>query len=127
MIRAGAILAAVRKWALLASAIVTEVAATLALRAFQDHAAWLAVVVPGYLASFVFLSKVLRDGMPVGVAYGIWGAVGTALTAVLATALFGDAFTVPIMVGIALIIAGVLLVELGSPSGGAEPALESLP
>ena len=52
--------------------------------------------------------------MPVGVAYGIWGALGTAATAELAAVLFGDPFTWPIVAGIGLIIGGVLLVELGS-------------
>lgn len=102
------------KWALLAGAISTEVAATLSLRASQDHSAWLAVVVAGYLTSFVFLTMVLRAGVPVGIAYGIWGALGTAVTAVLAAALFGDPFTWPIVAGIGLIIAGVLLIEFGS-------------
>lgn len=103
-----------RKWVLLAGAIATEVGATLSLRASQDHSAWLVVVVAGYIAAFVLLTAVLRAGMPVGVAYGIWGAVGTAGTAVLAAALFGDPFTWPIVAGIGLIIAGVLLVEIGS-------------
>ncbi|OBB70891.1 MULTISPECIES: multidrug efflux SMR transporter [unclassified Mycobacterium] len=103
-----------QKWALLAGAIVVEVAATLSLRASQDHSAWLLVVVGGYLAAFTFLTLVLRAGVPVGVAYGIWGAVGTAGTAVLAAVLFGDPFTWPIVAGIGLIIAGVLLIELGS-------------
>jgi small multidrug resistance pump len=104
----------VYKWVLLAGAILTEVAGTLGLRAFQDHPGWLALVVPGYLASFVFLSAVLRAGMPIGVAYGIWGACGTALTAILAAVIFGEPFTLPVVVGIGLIIAGVLVVELGS-------------
>jgi small multidrug resistance pump len=104
----------VLKWALLAGAISTEVAATLSLRASQDHSAWLAVVVAGYLTSFVFLTMVLRAGVPVGIAYGIWGALGTAVTAVLAAVLFGDPFTWPIVAGIGLIIAGVLLIEFGS-------------
>ena len=52
--------------------------------------------------------------MPVGVAYGIWGAVGTALIAGIATIMFGDPLTVPIVVGIGLIIAGVLMIEFGS-------------
>ncbi|MFV9635996.1 DMT family transporter [Mycobacterium neumannii] len=103
-----------RKWALLAGAIVVEVAATLSLRASQDHSAWLLVVVGGYLAAFTFLTLVLRAGVPVGVAYGIWGAVGTAGTAALAAVLFGDPFTWPIVAGIGLIIAGVLLIEFGS-------------
>ncbi len=108
------ILAAVRKWAYLAAAILTEVTGTLSLRAFQDHPAFLGIVIPGYIASFVFLAVVLRAGMPVGVAYGIWGACGTALTAVLAAVIFDDPFTPPIVAGICLIIAGVLLVEFGS-------------
>jgi small multidrug resistance pump len=104
----------VQKWILLAAAIATEVAATLSLRASQDHSAWLVLVVIGYAAAFGLLTLVLRTGMPVGVAYGIWGASGTAATAVLAAALFRDPFTWPIAVGIGLIIAGVLFVELGS-------------
>jgi small multidrug resistance pump len=104
----------VRKWVLLIAAIAVEVAATLSLRASQDHSAWLLVVVAGYVGSFILLTLVLRTGMPVGVAYGIWGASGTAATAVLAAAIFGDPFTWPIVAGIALIIAGVLLVEFGS-------------
>jgi small multidrug resistance pump len=102
------------KWALLGGAIATEVAATLSLRASQDHSAWLLVVVSGYVCAFVLLTMVLRAGIPVGVAYGIWGALGTAGTAVLAALLFGDPFTWPIVAGIGLIIAGVLLIELGS-------------
>ncbi|MBP2452082.1 DMT family transporter [Mycolicibacterium lutetiense] len=109
-----------QKWALLIAAVVAEVAATLSLRASQDHAGWLVLVVAGYLTAFLLLTLVLRAGMPVGVAYGIWGALGTAATAVLAAALFGDPFTWPIVAGIGLIIAGVLLVELGSRPRQAE-------
>lgn len=103
-----------RSWALLLGAIGTEVAGTLALRASQDHRLWLVPVVAGYVAAFALLSRVLRAGMPVGVAYGIWGALGTAVTAVAAAALFGDPITPTIVAGIGLIIAGVLLVQLGS-------------
>jgi small multidrug resistance pump len=99
---------------LLIAAIAVEVAATLSLRASQDHSAWLTVVVAGYLGSFILLTMVLRTGMPVGVAYGIWGACGTAATAVLAAVIYGDPFSWPVVLGIGLIIAGVLLVELGS-------------
>ena len=66
------------------------------------------------------LTLVLRTGMPVGVAYGIWGACGTAATAVLAAAIYGDPFTWPIAAGIGLIIAGVLLVEFGSQRAAAD-------
>ncbi|WP_319450506.1 MULTISPECIES: DMT family transporter [unclassified Mycobacterium] len=103
-----------RTWVMLAAAIVSEVAATLSLRASQDHVAWLVLVVIGYAIAFVLLALVLRAGLAVGVAYGIWGASGTALTAVLAAVIFRDALTWPIAVGIALIIAGVLFVDLGA-------------
>ncbi|AMO61148.1 Small multidrug resistance protein [Mycolicibacterium phlei] len=103
-----------RSWALLAAAIVVEVSATLSLRAAQDHPGWWIVVVTGYAGAFVLMAMVIRAGMPVGVAYGVWGALGTAGTAVLGAVLFGDPFTWPIVAGIGLIIAGVLLVELGS-------------
>lgn len=115
-----------KKWLLLITAILTEVSATLSLRAALDHPAWYIVVVGGYLAAFTALSFVLREGMGLGVAYGIWGATGVVLTAVFATALFGDPLTATMGVGIALVIGGVLCVELGSQvgadSGPVDPA-----
>ncbi|WP_054825513.1 multidrug efflux SMR transporter [Rhodococcus sp. MEB032] len=115
-----------KKWLLLITAILTEVSATLSLRAALDHPAWYIVVVGGYLAAFTALSFVLREGMGLGVAYGIWGATGVVLTAVFATALFEDPLTATMGVGIALVIGGVLCVELGSQvgadSGPVDPA-----
>jgi small multidrug resistance pump len=102
------------KWTALSTAIVSEVSASLALRAAVDHPAWYALVVAGYCAAFVLLSIVLRLGMPIGVAYGIWAASGVALTALAAAALFGDPLTWLMAVGFAAIIGGVLLIELGS-------------
>ncbi|MGV0660981.1 DMT family transporter [Mycolicibacterium sp. XJ879] len=111
-----------RNWVLLGAAVIAEIAATLSLRASHDHSAWLAVVIAGYVTAFTLLTLVLRAGMPVGVAYGIWGALGTAGTAALAAVLFGDPFTWPIVAGIGLIIAGVLLVEFGSERAAAVDA-----
>ena len=102
------------KWVFLAAAIVAEVTASLALQAAVDQPGWYALVVVGYLVAFGMLILVLRRGMGIGVAYGIWGASGVALTAVLAAVLFGQALTPVMLVGIAFIAAGVLLVELGS-------------
>ncbi len=116
-----------RTWLPLLGAITTEVAGTLSLRASQDSRLWLVVVVVGYSASFVLLSRVLRAGMPVGVAYGIWGALGTAITAVAAAVIFGEPFTGPILLGIGLIIAGVLLVEFGSHAAEGSPQSAETP
>jgi small multidrug resistance pump len=103
-----------RRWWLLAGAIVTEVSSTLALRGAVDRPWLYAVTAVGYSASFVLLVKVLQSGMPLGVAYGIWSALGVAATAVLSSVLFDEAFTAPMVLGLALIMGGVLLVEAGS-------------
>jgi len=102
------------RWILLGGAIASEVTASLALQAAVDAPGWYALVVVGYLVAFAFLTRVLKAGMAVGVAYGIWGAAGVALTAVGATALFGQPLTGTMIAGLVLIVAGVLLVELGS-------------
>lgn len=102
------------KWLYLLAAILLEVAATLALRAAVDRPGWYALVVAGYLGAFTALTFVLRSAMNVGVAYGIWAACGVALTAILATVIFGDPLTITMGIGIALVIGGVLGVELGS-------------
>lgn len=111
------------KWTMLGVAIVSEVVATLSLRAALDHRAWFVLVAAGYLVAFALLGAVLAAGMPVGVAYGIWAASGVALTAVLAALVFSDPLTLQIGLGIAAVIVGVLLVELGShPAPPAEEA-----
>lgn len=103
-----------KKWLLLGVAIVAEVSASLALKAALEHPGWYALVVVGYLAAFVFLTLVLRLGLAIGVAYGIWGAMGVALTAVMSAVVFGEPLTPVMILGMALVIGGVLCVELGS-------------
>lgn len=105
-----------KKWLLLAGAIVSEVTASLALQAAQDHPAWYVVVGVGYVAAFSLLGLVLRQGMALGVAYGIWGAMGVALTAIFAAIIFGQPLTLIMILGLVLIIGGVLTVEMGSPA-----------
>lgn len=103
-------------WLLLIGAIASEVAATLSLKASQTTPAFYAVVVLGYLAAFTLIALVLKRGMGLGTAYGIWAASGVALTAVLSTLIFDEAFTPLMGVGIVFIMAGVVLVETGSAS-----------
>jgi small multidrug resistance pump len=102
------------RWSLLAFAIITEVSGTLALRGALDHPWLYAVTALGYTATFLFLVKVLQAGMPLGVAYGVWSALGVAATAVLSALLFNEAFTSPMVLGLVLIVGGVVLVEAGS-------------
>lgn len=103
-----------KKWLFLVTAILMEVAASLALRAAMDHPAWYVLVVVGYTSAFVLISATLRLGTPIGVAYGIWAASGVALTALLGAFIFGDPLTWTMGTGIMLIIGGVMLVELGA-------------
>lgn len=106
-------------WLALAGAIVIEVAATLGLRASNGfrNRAWLIPVVTGYVVSFSMLSWSLSLGMPVGIAYGVWSACGVALVAVLARVLFREPLTLMMLAGIALIIGGVLTIELSGAAG----------
>ena len=107
-------------WLLLAAAILAEVTASLSLKGALEHAGLYAVVAAGYLASFVLLAGVLRTGMALGVAYGVWGASGVALTAVGSLIIFGEPLTLLMGIGIAVVIAGVLCVELGSQAAQRE-------
>jgi small multidrug resistance pump len=104
----------VTTWLLLAAAILSEVTATLALKRALDVPAFYGIVAAGYLAAFVLLSLTLRHGLGIGVAYGIWAACGVALTAVASKVFFDEALNGVMVVGLALIIGGVLLVELGA-------------
>lgn len=101
-------------WLLLSGAVVSEVASTLALRvAASGRRSWYVLVIAGYAIAFALLSGSLQAGMPLGVAYGVWAAAGIVLTALLSRLLFREALTPLMMAGMGLIVAGVLLIELG--------------
>lgn len=102
-------------WVFLIVAILTEVTATLALQAaVKGSWKWYLLVGAGYLVAFSALSLALAEGMPLGVAYGIWTAAGVALTAILGKVIFKQPFTWLMGLGVALIMGGVLLIELGA-------------
>jgi multidrug transporter EmrE-like cation transporter len=99
--------------ALLILAIVTEVAGTVALR-FSDgftRPGPIAIVVAGYGISFWLLALVLRE-MSVGATYAIWSAVGTALVATIGMIALGESATALKLASLALIIIGVVGLNL---------------
>ncbi|GGO98946.1 DMT family transporter [Wenjunlia tyrosinilytica] len=102
-------------WLLLACAIAAEVTATVALRSSEGFSRIVpsAVVLVGYSVSFYLLSRVLTRGMALGVVYGIWSAIGVTLVAVIGAISFGDKLTWTQVGGIALVVAGVLALEMG--------------
>ena len=118
--RAGATGHGVCAWPALGGAIISEVSATLALRQALNQPGFYVMVGIGYALAFILLSLTLKAGMPLGVAYGLWSALGVALTAVLSMILFRESVTMPVAVGIALIMSGVLLVEIGAQRAEAQ-------
>jgi small multidrug resistance pump len=108
----------------LAFAIVCEVIATTFLRvASGDNAKWWAYIIVGvgYILSFVMLSLTLRSGIPLGITYAVWAAVGIVLVAVISWLAFGEMLSWQQLAGIGLVIAGVVLLELNgnhAPSAG---------
>lgn len=102
-------------WILLGLAIVAEVVGTSALRASEGFTRlWPSVVVVlGYAAAFYCLSLVLRT-VPVGVAYAIWSGLGIVLITLVAYVLYGQKIDLAGLIGMALIVAGVLVLNLFS-------------
>jgi small multidrug resistance pump len=98
---------------LLLIAIAIEVVATAALpraKGFTDPG-WSAVVAIGYLVSIWLLTVVVKR-MDVSIAYAIWSGVGTAAIAVIGVLWLGEGVSAAKVGGIALIIVGVVLVNL---------------
>jgi len=93
-------------------AILSEVAATSALKASDGMTRlWPStLVVAGYAAAFFLLAQTLKT-LPVGLAYAIWAGVGVVGVALVGIFLFGEVMTPVKALGIALIIAGVILVQ----------------
>jgi len=104
-------------WAVLSLAIIAEVIATSALKA-SDGFTRLGpslLVVFGYGVAFYCLSITLRT-LPVGVVYAIWSGAGVALIALIGWLLFGQSLDAPAIAGMALIVAGVLVLNVFSKS-----------
>lgn len=102
-------------WLLVGAAILSEVAGTLSLRmATQGNRRWYGAVGVGYTIALSCLTLALQSGLGLGVVYGIWVAVGVAVTAVASKVIFGEPFNWLMATGIALVMGGVLLVETGA-------------
>lgn len=104
-------------WIYLAVAIVSEVIATSALKASTGFTRLVPslVVVIGYGLAFYFLALTLRT-IPVGIAYAVWSGVGLTLISLVGWTVYGQTLDGPAMIGIALIVAGVLVLYLFSKS-----------
>ena len=101
----------------LLAAIVLETFATSCLKQSEQFTRlWPSVLtVLGYAGSFYCLSHVLKT-MPVGIAYAVWSAVGIVLVSLIGRFVFKQHLDAPAIIGIALIIVGVVVINLFSKS-----------
>ena len=106
-------------WLFLSVAIVAEVVGTSFLKASAGFTKPLPVVtvVLGYGLSFYFLSLTLET-LPVGIAYAVWSGVGLVLITAVAWVAFGQTLDLPAVIGMGLILAGVLILNLFSTAAG---------
>ncbi|QBE64740.1 DMT family transporter [Pseudoduganella lutea] len=102
-------------WLYLAIAIVAEVIATSALKVSEGFTRPLpsVLVVAGYGIAFYLLSLTLRT-IPMGVVYAIWSGAGIVLITLAGYFLYKQRLDLPALVGIGLIVAGVLVMQLFS-------------
>ncbi|MDI9245790.1 multidrug efflux SMR transporter [Marinobacter sp. CHS3-4] len=102
-------------WLFLAVAIIAEVVGTSFLKQADGFTRfWPSVtVVASYVIAFYFLSLTLKT-LPVGLAYAVWAGAGVALIALVGLIFFGQVLDWPALVGIALIVSGVVVINLFS-------------
>jgi len=96
------------------------IALTIALDAFATtssrlsagftRACWTAATLLGYLGVLVTFSRAILT-LPVGSAYALWSGLGTVLIATIGTLAFGDRMGATTIIGIALILGGVALLN----------------
>ncbi|MFD0314224.1 DMT family transporter [Streptomyces flavalbus] len=98
---------------LLAGAIAAEVAATTAMKYSDGFSKlWPSLVTGlGYLVAFVLLAQTLKT-VSVGTAYAIWAGVGTAAIATIGMLFLGEGMNAAKAAGIALIVVGVVVLNL---------------
>ncbi|MCP3971004.1 MAG: QacE family quaternary ammonium compound efflux SMR transporter [Rhodobacteraceae bacterium] len=96
-------------------AILTETIGTSAMQASQQFTRLVpsVLVVVAYALSFYFLAVVLKY-IPVGVAYAIWSGVGIVFIALIGQFFFDQRLDLPAVLGIAMILAGLLVIHLFS-------------
>ena len=102
-----------KNWIFLCVAIIAEVIATSALKSSEGFSKPIAsvIVVLGFIIAFYCLSLTLKT-IPVGIAYAIWSGAGIVLVTTIAWIVFDQKLDVWGIIGIALIMSGVLVLNL---------------
>ncbi len=104
-------------WIYLLIAITGEVVGTSALKASAGFTRPVpsAITVIGFATAFYCLSLTLKV-IPIGVAYAIWSGVGIVMISLIGIFYFGQRLDLPAMIGIGLILAGVIVINMLSSS-----------
>ena len=99
-------------YAVLTVAIVFEVIGTSFLMASQQFTRIgpTAAMAGSYLMSFYFLSQALKF-LPLGIAYALWSGLGIILTLGVGVVVFRQLPDLPALIGVALILAGVIVIN----------------
>ena len=102
-------------YAWLAIAIVCEVVATTALKASDGFSKTLPSIISagGYGVAFYCMAQSMKT-VPVGISYAIWSGIGIVLITLLAWVIFKQKLDLPAVVGMGMILAGVLVINLYS-------------
>ncbi len=105
------------QWLLLFVAIVAEVIATSALKSANGFTRlWPSLVVVVCYSLALYLLSLTLESIPVGVVYAIWSGSGVALITLVGRYFFGQVLDRPALVGIGMIVAGVIVLQLFSTS-----------
>ncbi|MBK5934253.1 small multidrug resistance pump [Rhodovulum imhoffii] len=104
-----------KQYVFLLLAVMTETAATSALQASQQFTRLIpsAIVVLGYALSFYLLSLTLKY-MPLGIVYAMWSGLGVVFIALIGWLAFNQRIDIPAIVGMGLIVAGIVVINLFS-------------
>jgi len=105
----------VKTYAFLIIAILFELIAVTALKSSNEFTRlWPSVLsLAGYCCSLFFLTLVLRS-MSLGVTYAIWSGIGIVFVAVIGVFYHKETLDLPAVIGITLILAGVIILNLYS-------------
>jgi len=106
-----------RNFLFLLIAILLETIATSSLKASDGFTKLIPSILTiiGYAGAFYFLSLTIRT-IPLGIAYALWSGIGIVLISAVGYFLFKQKLDLPAILGISLIVAGVIIIQLFSKS-----------
>ncbi|MGL4455019.1 MAG: DMT family transporter [Plesiomonas sp.] len=101
-------------WMFLLLAIITEVAGTSSINKIIENGSFFSYLPmwAGIGISYFFLSKAIKK-IPIGIAYALWEGVGVTLITLISVFIFGYSLSLQEMIGLALAVTGIIMVNAG--------------